>query len=110
MDKMWWNEQWMGYPIGPQYAECSNVTNAHKLQGKLLLIVGEVDDNVDPASTMQVADALIKAKKDFDLVVVPGLGHSAGGEFGERKRRDFFVRHLLGLNPPAWPVENRTMP
>ena len=110
MDKIWWNEQWMGYPIGPQYAECSNVTNAHKLQGKLLLIVGEVDDNVDPASTMQVADALIKAKKDFDLVVVPGLGHSAGGEFGERKRRDFFVRHLLGLNPPAWPVENRTMP
>jgi dipeptidyl aminopeptidase/acylaminoacyl peptidase len=102
MDKMWWNEQWMGYPIGPQYAECSNVVNADKLGGKLMLIVGELDDNVDPASTMQVADALIKAKKDFDLIVVPGMGHSGGGEFGERKRRDFFVRHLLQVTPPDW--------
>ena len=102
MDKMWWNEQWMGYPIGPQYAECSNVTNAHKLQGNLLLMVGEVDDNVDPASTMQVADALIKANKNFDLVVLPGISHTAGGEYGERKRRDFFVKHLLGIDPPAW--------
>ncbi len=56
MDKIWWNEQWMGWPIGPQYAEQSNVTNAHKLQGKLLLTVGELDHNVDPASTMQVVE------------------------------------------------------
>ncbi len=102
MDKIWWNEQWMGYPIGPQYAECSNVVNAHKLQGNLLLMVGEVDDNVDPASTMQVADALIKANKNFDLVVLPGLNHTAGGEYGEHKRRDFFVKHLLGVDPPSW--------
>jgi len=102
MDKIWWNEQWMGYPIGPQYAECSNVVNAPKLQGKLLLMVGEVDDNVDPASTMQVADALIKANKNFDLVVLPGLNHTAGGEYGEHKRRDFFVKHLLGVDPPSW--------
>ncbi|WP_234737088.1 S9 family peptidase [Tellurirhabdus bombi] len=102
MDKMWWNEQWMGYPIGPQYAECSNVTNAHKLEGKLMLMVGEVDDNVDPASTYQVADALIKANKDFELVTLPGVGHSSGGDFGERKRRDFFVRHLLNTEPPSW--------
>lgn len=102
MDKMWWNEQWMGYPVGPHYAECSNVTNAHRLQGNLLLMVGEVDDNVDPASTMQVADALIKANKEFDLVVLPGLSHTSGGEYGEHKRRDFFVKHLLGVDPPAW--------
>lgn len=102
MDKIWWNEQWMGYPIGPQYAECSNVVNAHKLQGKLLLLVGEVDDNVDPASTFQVADALIKANKDFELVVLPGMSHTSGGDFGEHKRRDFFVRHLLNTEPPAW--------
>ncbi|MBO0949774.1 S9 family peptidase [Fibrella forsythiae] len=102
MDKIWWNEQWMGYPVGPQYAECSNVVNAHKLQGNLLLMVGEVDDNVDPASTMQVADALIKANKNFDLVVLPGLSHTSGGDFGERKRRDFFVKHLLNTDPPAW--------
>jgi hypothetical protein len=102
MDKIWWNEQWMGYPIGPHYAECSNVTNADKLQGKLLLILGEVDDNVDPASTMQLVNALIKSNKDFDFVMVPNMAHSNGGDYGERKRRDFFVRHLLGVQPPAW--------
>ncbi len=102
MDKMWWNEQWMGYPIGPQYAECSNVVNAHKLEGKLMLIVGEVDDNVDPASTMQVVDALIRANKEHELVVIPGAGHTSGGEYGEKKRRDFFVKHLLDVDPPVW--------
>ncbi|MDP4226453.1 MAG: DPP IV N-terminal domain-containing protein [Bacteroidota bacterium] len=102
MDKMWWNELWMGYPIGPQYAECSNVVNAPKLKGHLLLIVGEVDDNVDPSSTMQVADALIKAKKDFDFLVLPGMNHTLGGTYGERKRRDFFVKYLLNQTPPDW--------
>lgn len=102
MDKIWWNEQWMGYPVGPHYEASSNVANATKLNGKLMLIVGEMDDNVDPASTLQVANALIKAKKDFELVVLPGVGHSGGGEFGERKRRDFFVKHLLHVDPPAW--------
>ena len=67
MDKIWWNEQWMGWPVGPHYAEQSNVTQAHRLQGKLMLFVGEMDQNVDPASTMQVVNALIKADKDFDL-------------------------------------------
>lgn len=102
MDKMWWNEQWMGYPIGPHYAECSNVTNAWRLQGKLMLILGEMDDNVDPSSTLQLVNALIKANKDFEFVMVPGMGHSSGGEYGERKRRDFFVKHLLNVAPPAW--------
>lgn len=102
MDKIWWNEQWMGYPIGPQYAASSNIEHAAELQGNLLLLVGEVDDNVDPASTMQFADALIKAGKDFDLVVLPGVSHTTGGTFGERKRRDFFVEHLLGVTPPSW--------
>ncbi len=102
MDKIWWNEQWMGYPVGPHYAESSNIVNAEQLQGDLMLIVGEVDDNVDPASTMQFADALIKAGKDFELVVLPGAGHTSGGEYGERKRRDFFVKHLLKVDPPSW--------
>ncbi|HWG47930.1 MAG TPA: DPP IV N-terminal domain-containing protein [Gemmataceae bacterium] len=100
MDKIWWNELWMGWPIGPHYAEQSNVTNAHKLRGKLLLIVGELDRNVDPASTMQVVNALIKAGKDFDLLVVPGAGHGAGGGYAARRQQDFFVRHLLGVEPP----------
>ncbi len=104
MDKIWWNEQWMGYPIGSHYEECSNVTNAHKLQGKLMLILGEVDDNVDPASTMQLVNALIKANKDFDFLMVPNMGHSTGGDYGERKRRDFFVRHLYHTEPPSWTI------
>ncbi len=102
MDKIWWNELWMGWPIGPHYEEQSNVTNAHKLQGKLLLTVGEMDRNVDPASTMQVVNALIKAGKDFELLVVPGAGHGARApnDYTKRREQDFFVRHLLGVEPP----------
>ena len=102
MDKIWWNEQWMGWPLGPEYATSSNVDNASKLQGSLLLVVGEMDSNVDPASTMQVVNALIKANKTFDLLVIPGGGHGPGGAYGERKRNDFFVHHLLGVEPPDW--------
>ena len=100
MDKIWWNEQWMGWPVGPHYAEQSNVTLASKLQGKLLLMLGEMDRNVDPASTMQVVNALVKADKDFDLVIMPGEGHGiAGSRYGERRLQDFFVRHLHGVEP-----------
>jgi dipeptidyl aminopeptidase/acylaminoacyl peptidase len=102
MDKIWWNEQWMGWPLGPHYAASSNVDNAHRLQGHLLLIVGELDTNVDPASTMQVVDALIKADKTFDLLVIPGGGHGMGGDYGTRKMYDFFLQHLQGKNPPNW--------
>ena len=107
MDKIWWNEQWMGWPIGPQYSASSNVEHAAKLQGKILLIVGELDTNVDPSSTLQVVSALLKANKNFDFLMIPGAEHNAGrggefAEYGERKRFDFFVRHLLGQNPPEW--------
>ncbi len=104
MDKMWWNEQWMGYPVDKHYEECSNVVNAKKLQGKLMLIVGELDDNVDPASTMQVANALINANKDFELVVLPGVNHTLGERYGEIKRRDFFVKNLLKEETPDWNI------
>jgi dipeptidyl aminopeptidase/acylaminoacyl peptidase len=97
MDKIWWNEQWMGWPVGPEYAASSNVTLAPKLQGKLLLMVGELDRNVDPASTMQVVNALEKADKDFDLVIIPGGGHGAAGTpYGRRRQSEFFVKNLLG--------------
>ncbi len=102
MDKIWWNEQWMGYPVGPEYATSSNVVNAYRLQGKLLLVVGEMDTNVDPSSTYQVCNALIKAGKYFDLLYVPNGGHGAGGEYGEIKRNDFFVKNLRGMEPPDW--------
>ncbi len=98
MDKSSWNEQWMGYPVGPHYAESSNIDNAHRLQGKLLLIVGELDTNVPPESTYRLVDALIKAGKDFEFLMIPGMGHSDGGPFGRRKTRDFFIRTLHGID------------
>jgi dipeptidyl aminopeptidase/acylaminoacyl peptidase len=105
MDKIWWNEQWMGWPVGPQYSASSNVDNASKLQGKLMLVVGEMDKNVDPSSTYQVVNALIKANKTFQLLVVPGGGHGAGGEYGQRELDDFFVKNLLGQATPDWNAE-----
>jgi dipeptidyl aminopeptidase/acylaminoacyl peptidase len=100
MDKIWWNEAWMGWPVGPEYAANSNVVNAKNLTGKLLLTVGELDHNVDPASTMQVVNALVKADKDFELLIVPGRDHGAGETpYAARRRLDFFVRNLLGVEP-----------
>jgi dipeptidyl-peptidase-4 len=104
MDKIWWNELWMGWPVGPEYEEQSNVTQAHKLKGKLFLTVGELDRNVDPSSTMQVVNALIKADKDFDMLIVPGGGHGIGeSPYASRRRMDFFVRNLLGVEPRSEP-------
>lgn len=102
MDKIWWNELWMGWPVDDSYRQNSNVENAHLLKGDLMLVVGEMDDNVDPASTMQVANALIKANKDFELVVIPGGRHTMGERYGDHKRFDFFVRKLMGVEPPKW--------
>ena len=100
MDKIWWNEAWMGWPIDDSYADNSNVTHAGRLRGKLLLVVGELDHNVDPASTLQVTNALVKADKDFDLLLMPGTGHGAAeSPYANRRRMDFFVRHLLGKEP-----------
>lgn len=99
MDKIWWSELWMGWPVGPEYAEQSGVNNAAKLQGKLLLIGCELDHNVDPATTMQVVNALVKANKTFELLVVPGAGHGGDGSYGSRRKEEFFVRNLLDAQP-----------
>ncbi|MGK6343641.1 DPP IV N-terminal domain-containing protein [Chryseobacterium sp. DT-3] len=100
IDKQWWNEQWMGYPVAKHYEEQSNITNAAKLQGNLFLIVGEADENVPPEATYRLADALIKANKNFDILSIPGMGHSDGGVYGRRRKKDFFVKHLLNVEPP----------
>ena len=100
MDKVWWNELWMSWPVEAHYEASSNVAQASRLRGELLLIVGELDDNVDPSSTLQVVDALIRADKDFELLVMPGVGHGAGGTpYGWRRTQDFFVRKLYGVEP-----------
>lgn len=100
IDKQWWNEQWMGYPVAPHYAAQSNVTNAYKLKGSLLLIVGDADENVPPESTYRVADALIHAGKAFEFLPVPGANHTDGGPYGRARKKDFFVQHLLNVTPP----------
>lgn len=102
MDKIWWNEQWMGYPLDDSYIACSNMENAHLLEGNLFLINGELDDNVDPASTLQVVNALVKAGKNFDQLYLPARGHSLGGPYEMRRMHDFFVKHIKKQDPPAW--------
>ena len=80
----------------------SALDNAWRLKGKLLLVMGEMDKNVDPSTTLQVVDRLIKAGKDFDFLEVPGGGHGAGGRYGERLLMDFFVRNLMDAPTPDW--------
>lgn len=117
MDKASWNEQWMGYlpadkiwqaEPGNWYSQCSNIDNAWRLQGHLFLIVGEMDNNVPPESTLRLANALVRAGKDFELLVIPNGGHGMGGAYGDRRMRDFFARHLLGIEPPNRNAESKS--
>ncbi len=107
MAKAWWPEQYMGYPVEEFYEEQSNITNAGKLEGKLLLVHGAMDDNVNPASTIRLVDALIKNNKDFDLIIIPPNRHGFRGVYSDyftRKRWDYFVKHLHGVDPPAYKI------
>ena len=99
MDKASWNEQWMGYPVGPHYAACSNIDNADKLRGKLLLIVGELDTNVPPESTLRLVDALIKAERTSTCWwcrawATPTAAPTGGGACRTSSS------HLHGVEPP----------
>ena len=83
------------------FADAANQTHAGNLKGKLLLMHGDLDDNVHPAMTIQVVNELIKANKDFDLIIAPNRAHSLNEPYFVRRRWDYFVRHLLGAEPPA---------
>ncbi len=85
-----WGETYNGY--GSKIA--TNIEIAHKLEGKLLLITGDVDDNVHPANTFRVVDALIKAQKRFDMFVIPGADHNMYGEYYNRLIRHYFINNL----------------
>ena len=101
LDKAWWNELYQGYPVGPDYAEQSNVTMVNRLKGHLLIEHGDIDDNVHVVETMRLTDALIKANKNFDQLIVPNMYHGEGGNpYLIRRRWDYFVQHLLGVTPP----------
>ena len=110
VNRLWWSEQWMGWPVDQAYEDSSNVVHAHRLKGALMLIVGELDTNVDPASTLQVVSALNKAEKDYELLYMPGEGHGVGfaSEYACRRARDFFVKHLMDATPPNRNVEIST--
>ena len=101
-----WGERYQGLLVASNgtdnYAAEANQTHAAKLQGKLFLIHGEMDDNVPPYNTRLVVDALVKAGKDFDLLMLPHARHGFGvdGPYVMRRRWDYFVRHLLGAEPP----------
>ena len=104
LDKAWWNELYQGYPVQDDYVAQSNVTMADKLEGHLLLVHGDIDDNVHPVETMRFVDALMKANKNFDMLFVPNMYHGESGEHAMylvRRRWDYFVQYLLGVTPPA---------
>lgn len=108
LGELWWTEQWMGWPVDQSYEESSNVVHAWRLRGELMLTVGEMDTNVDPASTMQVVHALNKEERDYELLYMPGGTHGAATSHGYAIRRlqDFFVRHLMGVSPPKRNAES----
>ena len=102
VDKLWWNEQWLGYPVGPWYEENSCAKYAANLRGRLFLSVGESDTNVDVKCSYDFRDALLAAgKKDlFEFHVVPGANHGAGESNEMRAKRARFFQSALGQPLP----------
>jgi dipeptidyl aminopeptidase/acylaminoacyl peptidase len=102
-----WGERYQGLleengDGSDNYAVEANQEFAKDLRGKLLLAHGTMDNNVPPQNTMLVVDALIKANKDFDLVMIPNVAHGYGNasNYMMRRRWDYFVRWLLDSEPP----------
>ncbi|MGW8268424.1 MAG: prolyl oligopeptidase family serine peptidase, partial [Longimicrobiales bacterium] len=104
---IYWAEKYQGELVKDtvkgtdNFADEANKTHAANLKGKLLLMHGDMDDNVHPAMTIQVVDELIKANKDFDLIIAPNRAHGLNEPYFVRRRWDYFVRYLLGKEPPA---------
>ena len=102
MEKAWWPEMYQGWPVDETYEEVSNITNAENLKGKLLLVHGGIDDNVNPSATFKLAEALVNADKEFDLLIFPSQRHGYVGEarnYFIKKRWNYFVEHLLNAKP-----------
>jgi dipeptidyl aminopeptidase/acylaminoacyl peptidase len=102
MEKAWWPEMYQGWPIDDTYDKVSNITNAGNLKGKLLLVHGGIDDNVNPSATFKLAEALVKADKQFDLLILPSQRHGYQGKARDyfiKKRWNYFVEFLLGVKP-----------
>jgi dipeptidyl aminopeptidase/acylaminoacyl peptidase len=97
-----WGERYIGLLKGDNYEVQANQVYAKNLKGKLLLAHGLMDDNVPPSNTMLVIEALEKANKDYDLIVFPNSHHGYGAYslYMMRRRWDYFVKNLLGKEPP----------
>jgi dipeptidyl-peptidase-4 len=101
-----WGERYQGLLVkqgnSDNYADEANQTHAANLRGKLMLAHGMMDDNVPPTNTTLVVDALVKAGKDFDLIMFPHARHGFGADanYMMRRRWDYFVKHLQGAEPP----------
>ena len=102
-----WGERYNGLVVAgadgkSNYTDQANQMHAENLKGKLLLAHGTMDDNVPPSNTLLVVDALIKANKDFDLILIPNAhhGYAQASFYMMRRRWDYFVRNLLGAEPP----------
>ena len=100
LDKAGYHEQYIGYPLGDYYEKSSNATRVDKLEGKLFIAHGEIDDNVPVHNTMSLVKALIDANKDFDMMILPNVSHNVWNNYFLRKMWDYFVTHLLGEVPP----------
>lgn len=103
MEKAWWPEMYVGWPVDSVYQQQSNITMAPKLKGKLLLIHGGIDENVNPAETFKLSEALIKAGKYFNLLIIPSAHHGypeAYRHYVTVKRWNYFVQNLI-MHPPA---------
>lgn len=102
MEKAWWPEMYMGWPIDSAYHLQSNVTMAGNLKGKLLITHGGIDENVNPSASFKLAEALIKADKQFDMLILPSQRHGYRGDhqkYFTKKRWNYFVEYLLGAEP-----------
>lgn len=107
-----WAEHYHGDLSDEGRRAISNATLAENLTGKLLLIHGELDDNAHPYMTMRLVDALVKADKDFDLILIPGAEHALLGaqHYFMRRTWDYFVRHLHGTEPPTYRLAPMPLP
>ncbi len=102
MEKAWWPEMYMGWPVDSSYHDVSNITMAGNLKGKLLLVHGALDDNVNPSATFKLAEALVNADKQFDLLILPSQRHGYRGQHSRyftKTRWNYFVEHLKGAEP-----------
>jgi dipeptidyl-peptidase-4 len=97
-----WGETYNGPESGSNYTDAANPTLASKVKGKLFLLHGDMDSNVLPSQTLQLVDALIRANKDFDLLIVPNAGHGTLllSPYALRRSWDFLVRNLMHAQPP----------